>query len=131
MKKLFYPAIFQIKENGYIVYFPDVEGCSAEGIDMQKAYETASEALGLVLSYLKAEKKDLPIPSAPQDIKTSENEFVAVIEFDMMEYLKKHNGKAVKKTLSIPQWLNEEAIARNINFSNVLQEALIERIENN
>ena len=98
---------------------------------MQKAYETASEALGLVLSYLKAEKKDLPIPSAPQDIKTSENEFVAVIEFDMMEYLKKHNGKAVKKTLSIPQWLNEEAIARNINFSNVLQEALIERIENN
>ncbi len=131
MKKLFYPAIFQIKENGYIVYFPDVEGCSAEGSDMQKAYETASEALGLVLSYLKNEKKELPTPSAPQDIKTSENEFVAVIEFDMMEYLKKHNGKAVKKTLSIPQWLNEEAMSRNINFSNVLQEALIERIENN
>lgn len=46
----------------------------------------------------------------------------------MMEYLKKHNSKAVKKTLSIPEWLNEEALRLELNFSQVLQEALMQKI---
>ena len=51
-----------------------------------------------------------------------------IINFDMMEYLRKHNSKAVKKTLSIPEWLNEEALRRGLNFSQVLQEALMKKI---
>ena len=55
----------------------------------------------------------------------AEDGILAVVEFDMMEYQKKHNSRAIKKTLSIPEWLNEEAVARGVNFSQVLQEALM------
>ena len=55
---------------------------------------------------------------------------VVLVEFDLREYQKKHNARAVKKTLSIPEWLNEEAIAAGINFSQVLQEALLQKIRN-
>ena len=51
-----------------------------------------------------------------------------MIQFDKAEYERKHNNKAVKKTLTIPEWLNEEALAMNINFSQVLQEALMEKV---
>ena len=50
------------------------------------------------------------------------------IACDTIEYAKMHNHKAVKKTLTIPEWLNEEATALGINFSQVLQEALIQKI---
>lgn len=129
MKKLFYPAIFQIEEDRYFVKFPDVDGCLTEGTNMEQAYEMAVDALGLVLSYLKDNNKPIPVPSAPNNIKPEKDQFIVVIEFDMQEYLRKHNNKAVKKTLSIPQWLNEEAIARNVNFSKVLQDALIEIVQ--
>lgn len=129
MKKLFYPAIFQIEETGYSVTFPDVEGCITQGEDMREAYEMANDALGLVLSYLKAEHKEIPKASLPQNIKVTDNQFIVVIEFDMQAYLRKNCNKAVKKTLSIPQWLNEEAEEAGINFSQVLQNALKEKLE--
>ena len=51
-----------------------------------------------------------------------------LVACDTMEYRKLHNNKSVKKTLTIPEWLNEEALAMNINFSQVLQEALMEKV---
>ncbi len=128
MNRLFFPAIFQKEEVGFFVSFPDLEGCFTQGSTMEECYEMAIDALGLTLSYLK--ENHLPIPSAsnPQDIKLTESQFVVIIEFDMLAYLKKHNSKAVKKTLTIPEWLNEEALALNINFSQVLQEALLLKI---
>ena len=55
--------------------------------------------------------------------------FLVVVEFDLAEYRRKHNSRAVKKTLSIPEWLNEEAVKAGINFSQVLQEALMAKIK--
>ena len=95
---------------------------------MQQAYEMAVDALGLALSSRKEEKQEIPVPSAPFQITTSANEYCVVIEFDMLAYQKRTNSKAVKKTLTIPEWLNEEATALGINFSQVLQEALIQKI---
>jgi len=51
-----------------------------------------------------------------------------VVPFDLISYQKKHNSKAVKKTLSIPEWLNEAATDRNVNFSQVLQDALLQKL---
>lgn len=125
IKKMFYPAIFQIEqEGGYSVTFPDVQGCVTQGVDLQEAYEMSVEALGIVLTYLKNKNKELPKSSLPNEIKTEKNQFVVIVEFDMLDYLKRHCNKAVKKTLSIPQWLNEEAERVGINFSQVLQTAL-------
>ena len=129
MNKLFYPAIFHTaEEGGFWVTFPDIPECMTQGDDMQQAYEMAVDALGLALSSRKEEKQEIPVPSAPFQITTSANEYCVVIEFDMLAYQKRTNSKAVKKTLTIPEWLNEEATALGINFSQELQEALIQKI---
>lgn len=127
MKKVFYPAIFHVaEEGGYWVTFPDIPECITEGDDMEEAYQMAVDALGLALTERMKEGKKLPEVSKVEDIK--EDGKIVIVQFDLYEYNKKHNSKAVKKTLSIPAWLNEEAIALNINFSQVLQDALMEKV---
>lgn len=128
MKKLFYPAIFETEEKGYSVFFPDLVGCNSCGDTMDEAYEMAKEALGLMISYLRDEKREVPAASNPVNIKTGDNQAVVIVELDFMEYLKKHESKAVKKTLTIPSWLNQEAMEAGVNFSQVLQEALTARL---
>ena len=128
MKKLFYPARFHREEEGFWVTFPDFPECFTEGDNMELAYEMAVEALGLAITSRKAENQEIPIASQPDTI-TIEEGILVVVEFDMLEYCKKHNSRAVKKTLSIPEWLNEEAIAMGINFSQVLQEALMLKLK--
>lgn len=128
VNKLFYPAIFHREEEGFWVTFPDFPECFTEGDNMELAYEMAVEALGLAITSRKAENQEIPIASQPDTI-TIEEGILVVVEFDMLEYCKKHNSRAVKKTLSIPEWLNEEAIAMGINFSQVLQEALMLKLK--
>ncbi|MBU5331425.1 type II toxin-antitoxin system HicB family antitoxin [Anaerocolumna aminovalerica] len=132
MMKLFYPAVFEKEEDGrYFVYFPDIEGCNTQGDNIDQAYEMAFDALGLVLSHYKDNNIEIPTPSEPKSIELSDNQVVVIVQFDMLEYQKKHESRAVKKTLSIPSWLNEAAIEKNINFSQVLQEGLLNRINSN
>ena len=130
MKKLFYPALFHVaEEGGFWVSFPDIPECLTQGDDMSQAYEMAVEALGLALTDREKEQQPLPTISAPSAITPEPDAFLVVIEFDMIAYKKRTNSRAVKKTLSIPEWLNEAAIAKNINFSQVLQEALLSKIQ--
>lgn len=129
MNKLFYPAVFRkAEEGGFCVSFPDIPECMTQGADMTQAYEMSVEALGLALTSRKEEKAELPQASQPDAIMLELDEFLMVVEFDMMEYRRKHCSRAVKKTLSIPEWLNEEATRKGINFSQVLQEALIAKL---
>ncbi len=126
--KYFYPALFhKAEEGGYWVSFPDLPECLTQGEDMTEAYKMSVEALGLALED-RVKEGDVPAPSAVEDIEVESNSYVAIIEFDLLEYKKRTASQAVKKTLSIPSWLNEEATARGINFSAVLQEALKERL---
>lgn len=128
MKKLFYPAVFhKAEEGGFWVSFPDLPECLTQGEDMQNAYEMAVEALGLSLTTLE-EGESVPKASAPDQIQVDDG-FLVVIEFDMAEYKRKHCSRAVKKTLSIPEWLNEAAVRAGVNFSQVLQEALMEKVK--
>ncbi|MTK07325.1 MAG: type II toxin-antitoxin system HicB family antitoxin [Hungatella sp.] len=127
--RMFYPAIFQPEEGGFSIYFPDVEGCITQGDSMSESYEMAFDALGNILSYLEESGKEIPNPSEPQEIQLVKDQFLVGIEFNMLEYKKKNDSRAVKKTLTIPSWLNELAIRQNINFSQVLQEALMSRLK--
>ena len=130
VNKLFYPAIFHRQDEGFWVSFTDFPECLTEGDDMRLAYEMAVDALGLAITSRKAENKIIPEPTQPDEIAT-EDGIVVVIEFDLMEYYRKHNSRAVTKTLSIPEWLNQEAIAVGVNFSQVLQEALMLKLNVN
>ena len=130
MKKLFYPALFhKAEEGGFWISFPDIPECLTQGDDMAQAYEMAVDALGLALTDYEQEKKSFPAVSDPTTISLEPDSFLVVIEFDMLAYKKRTNSRAVKKTLSIPEWLNEAALAKGINFSQVLQEALLTKVQ--
>lgn len=88
----------------------------------------AFDAFGIMLTYFEEESLPISKPSDPIDVQLEQNQFIAIIRFDYIEYKKKVSTKAVKKTLSIPEWLNEAALQANINFSNVLQEALKQKL---
>lgn len=122
--KFFYPALFHKEDGGgFWVSFPDIPECLTQGTDMSQAYEMAVDALGLALED-RMKKNNVPVPTSIDFLVIAENSYPVIIEFDLLEYKKKHSSRAVKKTLTIPEWLNDEAIKKNINFSAVLQEAL-------
>lgn len=120
MKNIYYPVIFHPEDTGYSVCVPDLEGCFTQGETLEEALEMVQEAIGL---YLEGET-NYPEASNPKDVQTQASDFMMVVAFDRLAYQKKHNKRAVKKTLSIPAWLNEEAEAAHLNFSRILQEAL-------
>ncbi len=128
MNKLYYPAIFQKEDVGYSVWLNDVSGCISQGDTFQEAVENIKDALGLCLEAAADEHSTLPEPSSPENVELEPGQFTAIIEFDKLAYLKKHDKKAVKKTLSIPNWLNVAAEEQHINFSAVLQSALMEKL---
>lgn len=130
MNQYFYPAIFhKEKRGGYWISFPDFPECLTQGKDIDDAYKMASDAIGLCIEDKLKNNEELPHASAPVDYIVEDGDFSCLIEFNLMQYKKAHNTKAVKKTLTIPEWLNEAAIAHNINFSQVLQDALVQKIE--
>lgn len=130
MAKYAYPAIFSLEDDGgYTVSFPDVDGCFTFGDTLAEAIFMAEDALALMLYNLECNSSPLPTPSNPSAITTTANEFINYISCDTIIYRKRFNNRAVKKTLSIPEWINEAAMALNLNFSQVLQEALLKKIK--
>lgn len=120
-----FPAIFTFDGNYYNVNFIDLEGCSTFGDSIQNAYTMAQDALGLYLDDL----TNFPQPTLDiSKISLQDNQFISFVSVDMYEYRKKFNNKSVKKTLSIPAWLNYLAEKNNINFSQALQESLKEKL---
>lgn len=128
MAKYVYPAIFEKEDNGgYSVYFPDLEGCYTCGDDLADSIHMAEDVLAFTLYDFEKEKSPLPTPSDITSLKT-DNGFASLVACDTLEYQKMNNNKAVKKTLTIPEWLNEIAVNANINFSQILQDALKEKL---
>lgn len=120
-----FPAIFTFDGKYYNVDFIDLKGCSTFGDSIQNAYLMAQDAMGLYLDNLiNFPKPTLDISSIP----LQENQLVSFVSIDMDEYRKKFNNKSIKKTLTIPEWLNFLSEKNNINFSQVLQEALKEKL---
>lgn len=133
-----YPACFyKEKEGGYAVIFPDLNHLATCGDTLENAIEMAVDCLAGYLYTAKQEGENIPAPSDINTIDINEeyNEyesaFVNMVAVDVAEYAKKHFEKSVKKTLTIPSWLNEIAVANNVNFSQVLQSALKEQLNLN
>ena len=106
MGKIFYPAVFHPEDDGgYSVDFPDLLGCVTEGDTLEEAMAMAEDALGIYLYTLKEDKEEASAPSSPADIKVGGRDFVTLIEYDEVAYLKRTDSHAVKKTLTIPAWM--------------------------
>jgi predicted RNase H-like HicB family nuclease len=122
--KYAYPAVFTKGEDGYSVVFPDIEGCATGGGTLPEAMEMAQDALCLMLFDHEEDGEDIPAPSDPKSIPVDQASIVSMICCDTVEYRKLYDNKAVKKTLTIPNWLNTLAERAGVNFSLTLQTAL-------
>ena len=120
-----YPAIFHKEEDSYWVEFPDLEGCHTYGTSITDTMEAAQEALSVYLFTLLEQGKTIASPSDISSLPI-EDGFSTLVSCDINQY---KDTKAVKKTLTIPSWLNDRAVSMGINFSRTLQEALLSKIQ--
>lgn len=128
--KYVYPAVFAPEEEGgYSVYFPDISMGATQGETLVECMDAAEKFLGDALCFIEDEKRDIPKFSATADIGVGDGDIVTLISVDTLEYRKKYDNKAIKKTLTIPSWLNVAAEAANLNFSQTLQRALKEELQ--
>ena len=131
-----YPAIFHKSiEGGYVVVFPDFDYGATEGKTLEEAIEMAEDYIGTWLYDDFVNSREMPVSSKINDISIEipedEREFYVegesfktLIGLDMLKYVNECKNQTVRKNVSIPSWLNEMAKKSNINFSNILQEAL-------
>lgn len=115
-----YPAIFHREEDQYWVEFPDLEGCNSYGDSLEETMENAQKALGLYLVALIEADQDLPPASDIESFASEDTTSYVTVDIDKY----RRSTRAVKKTLSLPEWLAIEAEKRNISLSKVLQEGL-------
>lgn len=125
MAKYIYPAVFTLAdEGGYSIRFPDIESCYTSAETLEEGLKMANDVLCLMLYEMEENGKAIPKASGIKAFNLAENEFATLVSCDTLEYRKFYSSKAVKKTLSIPAWLNTMAEKEDINFSAVLQKAL-------
>lgn len=125
MKRV-YPIILTPADTGYVVYVPTLD-INTEGKDVTDAIEMARDAIGL----WGITKQDMgqEIPKAGElNPAHKDDEIVATVDIDFDIYRRRNDNRAVKKTLTIPSWLNAKAEAQGINFSQELQERLKEKL---
>lgn len=129
MSKYAYPAIFTQEEQGnYSIVFPDFEACFTQGDSIQDGMAMAQDVLCLTLYDMEEKGEPIPEPSDPRRLRFDKTSFVTLVCCDTLEYRKFFDNKAVKKTLTVPHWLDEMAIRANINFSQTLQNGLMEQL---
>jgi predicted RNase H-like HicB family nuclease len=118
-----YPAIFHQKEVGsYSIIYPDLPGCISEGKDLGKAMRMAQSALAQWIGYLADKKQDIPQASPIGHIKITSGELVNLICAEVKD------DRAVKRTVSIPKWMDDKVAQSGLSLSRVLQEALNEKL---
>ena len=126
MDNYIFPCVFIYKDDGISVYFPDLDGCVSFGENETAAYQNAKEALTLHLYGMEQDGDLAPVPTPIKEIALDDNEKALFIEVFMPPFRAKQANKIVKKTLTIPEWLNLLAEKHDVNFSQVLQNALKE-----
>lgn len=133
MKKV-YPVIFTQTETIVLVEVPDME-ILTEGTDLENAIEMARDAMGLKGIATQDEGRELPEASRLEDIDASKGTFaedgksiLSLVDIDFAVYRRKMDNKTVRRNVTLPNWLNQEAEAANINVSKVLQDALMQKL---
>lgn len=124
-----YPIIVSKEKDGYYVFVPDFD-ISTQGKDMVDAIYMARDAIGLMGIDYEDDGKEIPLANSVK-YEVEKDDIVTLVDVDFEEYRKKVDNRAVKKNCTIPYWMNAEAEKEGINFSKVLQEALIKILNTN
>ena len=118
-----YPVIITKDKDFFVASIPDFE-TGTQGESLAEAIEMARDAIGMCGCYMQDEKKDIPIPTDIGNVTKEASDILTLVDVDFDEYRKKHEMRTVRKHVTIPSWLNEEAESANINFSALLQKAI-------
>jgi antitoxin HicB len=121
---IFSAIIKKLEDKDYNVRFKDFESIITYGESIDEAYNMAEDALKLEIFDLYSDKLEIPNATDITDIKVENDETLILIKVSMKNILKELDNKAVKKTLTIPSWLNKLSEEKKINFSQVLQDTL-------
>ncbi|MCL1998197.1 MAG: type II toxin-antitoxin system HicB family antitoxin [Turicibacter sp.] len=131
--KYVFPAIVRLQEDvgGYHVFFPDIKGAGTVGANLVDSLEMGEDWLCSRLFEMEKEGENIPFPTDMNDIKHNLGDIVTLISTNTDFYRHYYENKSVKKTLTIPMWLNKEAERANVNFSQILQEGLKQHLSVN
>lgn len=120
-----YPCIIHCEEDGYWSEFVDFKGCFSEGDTLEEILSNSKEALQSIILYNMEKEKSLPTPTPIKEIEECKDTFKTYIDCKILG-----SNKLVKKTLTIPEWVNNIGVDKGINFSKVLTEAIIKEVKN-
>ena len=124
-----FPAVFDYADDGISIEFPDLPGCLSCAETDEEAFYMAKDAMRGWLLVSEEDGDEIPQPTPLKDVKVKKNQRAVLIDVCLALYREAFENRAVKKTLTIPYWLNEAAEKASINFSQVLQTALKEILE--
>lgn len=129
--KVVYPAIITppATDSFYVIEFPDLEGCWSQGHTLAEVMAMGRDALAVYLDTLDMEGMEIPGASPLDDVTAPAGSFATLIDADPEIYARQRNNRAVKKTISIPEWMDEKARQQNISLSKELQDALERRFK--
>lgn len=123
-----YPAIFDYGDDGINVTFPNLPGCITFGSTDEEAFSMAKEAMALHLYGLEKEQSVIPVPTVPKNIVTNTNQAIVIINAWMPPFRHEMENQSIKKTLTIPKWLDDVAKENKVNYSHLLQDAIKEHV---
>ena len=124
-----FPAFFYFDEDGISIEFPDLPGCLPCAHSQEEAFHNAKEALGLHLYGMEQGGDPIPEPTPVSELAPDVGGVIVMVEVFMPSIRDRMNNRPVNRTVTIPAWLNAAALERNINFSQVLQDALKQQIQ--
>ena len=123
-----FPAIFSYADDGITIEFPDLPGAISYGENEEEALLNAKECLELHLYGMEEDSEAIPQHEPIKNIKLEENQTIIMVKVFMKLVRDEMKNKAVKKTLTIPKWLNDAAKEHHLNFSAILKNALMEQL---
>lgn len=126
-----YPAFIGFDEptKCYYILFPDLPGCTTQGYTEYEALTCAQEALSLHLYGMEDDNDDIPSPSPISTLKGDDGEAIVLVEVWMSSFRERMEIKAVNRTVTLPGWLDREAKSANLNYSQILQDGVMERLK--
>lgn len=128
VERYVYPAIFTYEPDQEIaVVFPDLD-VATSGENDTDALMSARELLGCVMFGLEEDGEEIPAPTPLSQLEVQENERTLLIDVYMPSVRMAQVNRSVNRTVTLPAWLNAAALERNINFSQVLQDALRQKL---